>query len=684
MSEHKHSNRLINETSPYLLQHAHNPVDWYAWGDEALTRAKAEDKPILLSIGYSACHWCHVMEHESFENDSIARLMNENYINIKVDREERPDLDAIYMEAVQLMGGSGGWPLNVFLNSDREPFYGGTYFPPQDRQGLPGFERVLTTVADAYKNKKSQVQGTVDQVVGYLNRATESISDSVNISTNTLTNAYVSLKNAFDTRNGGFGMAPKFPQPMALEFLLRYWHRTADIQALAMVENSLSKMAEGGIYDQIGGGFHRYSVDAKWLVPHFEKMLYDNALLSGIYIHAYQATGNELYKRIACETLDWVVREMTDSNGGFYSTQDADSEGVEGKYYVWSSDEIIEVLGDDDGALFSKHFGVTGYGNFEGQNILNVVTSADSLALEFNIESAEVIDRIERSKRKLLEPRSQRIAPHRDEKILASWNGLMLASFAEGAMAFGRQDYLEIATNNARFLTKAMYKDGRLSHSFKDERSSAQGFLQDYAFLVDGLIRLYQASFDEHWLSMAIKLAGEMVARFWDESGKSFFDTDEGQYDLLVRPKNMYDNAVPSGASMAVYVLLYLSRFTDNSDYEAIAVAAIKQLLKDIAHYPLGFGYWLCDVDFYLSQRKEIVLAGKCDDVRTKGFVDIISKHYMPNMVQASVDPANTSLEIALLKDREMIGDMPTVYICENFTCKRPVTDSAELESMLA
>jgi uncharacterized protein YyaL (SSP411 family) len=683
LDKHKHTNRLIDESSPYLQQHAHNPVDWYPWCDEALERAMQEGKPILLSIGYSACHWCHVMAHESFENEKIARLMNEKFINIKVDREERPDLDAIYMEAVQLIGGSGGWPLTVFLTPDREPFYGGTYFPPEDKHSLPGFERVLNAAASAYKDRRDQVINAANQLVAHLNQTSGVIADSGQVSAHTLTNAYVSLKSLGDPQNGGFGLAPKFPQPMVLEYLLRHWYRTGDTEALSMVENALVKMAKGGIYDQIGGGFHRYSVDAKWLVPHFEKMLYDNALLSRIYTRAYQATGNDLFKRIACETLDYVIRQMRDSSGGFYSTQDADSEGVEGKYYIWTPDEIVNILGREDGELFYRYFGVTERGNFEGSNILSKVVDEEVLAAELGIDPVDLIARIEMSKKLLLTRRSTRISPHRDEKILCSWNGLMLTAFAEAAIVFDRQDYLEVAIDNAKFLTEVMYKDGRLSHSFKDGRGTEQSFLQDYAFICEALVRLYQATFNENWLSLTLSLADGMIALFWDEDRRSFYDTGEGQRDLLVRPRNVYDNALPSGSSAAAMVLLYLSRLTDNSRYERIALHAMNQMVQMIAQYPLGFGNWLCDIDFYLSQPKELVVTGRPEDIETKLIINTIARYYLPNAVQARVDPGNTSLNIPLLKDRMMIDNLPTVYICEGFTCKAPLTDRFELELRL-
>ncbi|MGB2884532.1 MAG: thioredoxin domain-containing protein, partial [Dehalococcoidia bacterium] len=500
-------NRLISETSPYLLQHAQNPVDWYPWGEEALNHAVKEDKPILLSIGYSACHWCHVMERESFENPEIARLMNENFISIKVDREERPDLDAIYMEAVQVITGSGGWPLTVFLTPQKRPFYGGTYFPPEERGGLPGFTRVLQTVAQAYKNRKGDVESAAEKVIAQLNRSNEAQRSVEPLTPDLLNSAHIALESAFDAHNGGFGPAPKFPQPMLLEFLLRHQLRTGNEGTLSMVERTLEKMARGGIYDQLGGGFHRYSTDARWLVPHFEKMLYDNALLSRLYLHAYQATGKPLYRHIVEGTLDYVLREMTDKEGGFYSSQDADSEGIEGKYYVWTVEEVIEALGDDVGRLVNRYFGVTEQGNFEGLNILNRVIETAALAPESGLTLETLEATIATAKARLLERRGQRVPPHRDEKILADWNGLMLSSMAEAASVLDREDYLEAAISNATFLTHALLDRGFLKHSYKDGQAKISGYLLDYALLCDGLLSLYEATFQDRWLRTSKDLA---------------------------------------------------------------------------------------------------------------------------------------------------------------------------------
>ena len=679
------SNRLITETSPYLLQHAENPVDWYPWGEEALGRALREDKPILLSIGYSACHWCHVMERECFENHEIARIMNENFINIKVDREERPDLDNIYMEAVQAMTGSGGWPLTLFLTPTGKPFYGGTYFPPQDRQGLPGFPRVLQTVAQAYKTRRGEVETAAQQVIAQLKRTLEVRRGLEPLTTSMLSTAYSALKATFDPQNGGFGSAPKFPQPMILEFLLRYHHRTADKDALAMVEHTLERMAKGGIYDQIGGGFHRYSVDSRWLVPHFEKMLYDNALLSRLYLHAYQATGKQLYRRIVEETLDYVLREMRGKEGGFYSTQDADSEGVEGKYYIWTPDQITEALGEDEGKLVGRYFGITEQGNFEGKSVLSRVIGTEALATELGLAAEELEARIAAAKARLLPRRAHRVAPHRDEKILANWNGLILASLAEAAAVLDREDYLEAAISNAAFLTQALRDGELLKHSYKDGQTKGAGYLQDYALLGEGLLSLYEATFQERWLHAAIDLADAILGRFCDEAHEGFYDTGHDQEALVVRPRNIYDNALPSGSAAAAFVLLRLARLTGNSEYEKPAAAAIRSMREFMIRYPLGFGHWLCALDFYLSLPKEIAVVGRPGEPAMKSMMRVINERYLPDKVLAGRDPDQSppTIDIPLLEDRGMIGDRPTVYLCEGYVCQTPITDPDSLATLL-
>ena len=667
------SNRLAGETSPYLLQHADNPVDWYPWGEEALNRARTEDKPILLSIGYSACHWCHVMEHESFENDEIASLMNENFINIKVDREERPDLDSIYVEAVQAMIGRGGWPLTVFLTPEGKPFYGGTYFPPEDRDGMPGLPRVLRTVADAYHNRRVEVEQAVKQIVTVLSKKTDSGAPTEPLVVDILREAYLALKQGFDSRNGGFGTAPKFPQPMALGFLLRYFHRSQDKTALEMVGLTLEKMAKGGIYDQLGGGFHRYATDSYWLVPHFEKMLYDNAQLSQIYLHAYLVTGKQLYRSIAEQTLDYVLREMTSPQGGFYSTQDADSEGIEGKYYVWTPEEITEVVGEKHAQKVSGYFGVTAGGNFDGRNILYIVD-------DYQSGVAGIIDQ---AKESLLKRRGQRVKPGRDEKILASWNGLMLASLAEAACVLDRQDYLAAAAANGSFLLKSMTANGYLKHTYKDGKAKINGYLQDYALVIDGLLALYQATFSGEWLRQAIRLAEIMIEQFWDEN--MFYDTGERHDTLFVRPQSTFDGALPSGASAATLVLLKLARLTDNEHFEKVATQSLRSTQQLMHQHPLGFSNWLCALDFYLSQPKEIVIIGPRDNPATSELLHTLCTTWLPNKIVAVHDPNDPKpvSGLKLLENRQMVNHQPTVYVCDRYTCRTPVTDPALLHAQL-
>lgn len=683
MSGKTHTNHLIEETSPYLLQHAHNPVDWYPWSDEALQRARQEDKPILLSIGYSACHWCHVMERESFENEDIAHLMNKNFISIKVDREERPDLDTVYMEAVQALTGSGGWPLTVFLTPDCQPFYGGTYFPPGDHHGLPGFSRILQTVASAYHTRRDEVESAAEQLVKHMNQVLEVQPSSEPLAADMLDNAYRMIKSVYDPQNGGFGSAPKFPEPMILEFLLRYHHRSGDKEALSMVEHTLDKMAKGGIYDQVGGGFHRYSIDSQWLVPHFEKMLYDNALLSRLYLHAYQVTGKQTYRLVVEETLDYILREMRDSDGGFYASQDADSEGVEGKYYIWTPDEIIETLGEPNGRLANRYFGITEQGNFEGRNILSRIVDVKTLASAEGITEQDISARIAEAKKRLLEKRVQRVSPHRDEKMLASWNGLMLASFADAASVLGRHDYLEAAISSATFLTRELYKKGQLTHQYRKGQTDNNGYLQDYAFLSLGLLSLYHATFDERWLSTTLELAKVILDQFWDNTRGVFYDTAHSQEVPVIRPRNIYDNALPSGSAAAAFVLIRLARLTDNVDYEEKTITAIRHVKNLMGQYPSGFGYWLCTLDFYLSAPREIVVVGQPEDPAMKQLMSIITSRYLPGVVIAGSNPDESHMDMPLLQGKGMMENKPTVYLCENYACKAPITDPAALANLL-
>jgi hypothetical protein len=667
------SNRLAKEASLYLRQHAENPVDWYPWGEEALDKARGEDKPILLSIGYSACHWCHVMAHESFESDKIARLMNDNFVNIKVDREERPDIDAIYMEAVQSISGSGGWPLTVFLTSEGKPFFGGTYFPPEDRQGLPGFSRVLAAVIDAYKNRRDEIDQTSSQIMATLKRNPTG-DKQASLSVEFLDEAHENLKTDFDWINGGFGSVPKFPQPMTLEFLLRYYRRTRDAEALQMVTLTLEKMANGGIFDQLGGGFHRYSTDGHWTVPHFEKMLYDNAQLSRFYMQTYLVTKRPEFRRIAEETLDYVITDMASPQGGFYSTRDADSEGVEGKYYLWNFSEITQILGDKIGRQVSEYYGLTASGN----QTSNILHSSRMLM-------AELPEVIKISRATLLSYRQKRIQPARDEKIIASWNGLMLSSLAEAASVLGRSDYLGAAVAAGTFLMCSMITGPYIRHIWNNGRSSVDGFLPDYSLVIDGFIKLHEATFEGQWLRQAIDMAEVMVESFWNDSSGMFFDTTKEHQELIVRPRVLTDNSIPSGSSSAALVLFKLSRITGREDLEKIASKSIRTVIDLCRQHPLSFSHWLCALDFYLSTPKEIAVLGRHDDKSTEEMMRVLNNIWLPNKVLVACEPPDLTLAgLPILEGKHMIDDNPTIFICERFTCRSPATNPKELKAQLA
>ncbi len=680
MSEHRFTNALSQETSPYLLQHAHNPVNWYPWSEEALRRARTEDKPILLSIGYSACHWCHVMEHESFEDEAIARLMNEHFINIKVDREERPDLDAIYMAAVQMMTGGGGWPMTVFLTPDGVPFYGGTYFPPVDRHGMPGFPRVLLAIAGAYKEKKEVIRIEAASIVDELRRIVSIGTPPGTLGGNILETAIRRLMANFDPVHGGFGSAPKFPPAMVLTFLLRSYSHTGRLDLLETVELTLQKMACGGIYDHLGGGFHRYSVDNHWLVPHFEKMLYDNALLSRIYTDAYLQTKNEFYRLVAQETLDYVQREMTSPEGGFYSTQDADSEGHEGKFYVWTRQEVEACLGIPDADLFCRCYDVTEGGNFEGENILNLPRPADVVARLCNLPEAEFRQIIDRGRKLLFDEREKRIKPARDEKILTAWNGLMLRSFSEAAAAFDREDYKRIAMSNAEFILGGLRRDGRLFRTYRDGTAKLNGYLEDYSCMADGLISLYEATFDPRWIDESVRLAELMVELFWDPSENNFFFTSADHEKLIQRPKDLYDNATPSGNSVAAYALLRLASLTGESKWQEYARSALEAMAVPMAEQPSGFGNFLCALDLLLAPPTEIALVGNPESEDARELLRLVRGRYRPNTVVA----CGIDKRVGLLEDKKKVDGRATAYVCRNNTCYAPVTDAGELERLLS
>ncbi len=680
-------NRLADETSPYLLQHKDNPVDWYPWGEEALQKAREEDRPILLSVGYSACHWCHVMERESFEDAATASIMNEHFVNIKVDREERPDIDSIYMSAVQALTRSGGWPMTVFMTPDGAPFYGGTYFPPVPSRGLPSFQQLLLKLADVYENQRDEVLQSADQVRDYLEASTSAVMPKAEVAgTDLLDGAAATILSEVDNRFGGFGGAPKFPQPMNLEVLLRHHRRTGDRAALNAVELTLRRMADGGIYDHLGGGFARYAVDAYWLVPHFEKMLYDNALLARLYLETYQATGDPFYRRVAEETIDYVLRDMTGTEGGFYSAEDADSEGEEGKFYVWTPQEIQEALDSEDARLALRFWDVTDRGNFEGKNILNVPRPPEVVAEEFGLTPEELWTRIVHIRTILRSVRERRVRPGRDEKVLAAWNGLMLRALALAARVTGRDDYREAARRNAAFLLDRMKTDGRLNRSYKDGRARFNGYLEDYAMVADGLVALYEATFEMRWLTEADDLCDAVSELFWDEEKRAFYDTSADHEELVTRPRDVYDNATPSGNSVAVEVLLRLSLLLDRGDYRQRAEDVLEEMGGGMEKIPGAFGRLLAALDFAVSGTREIAIVGESESSETKALLDTVYARYLPNKVVAgrSESDAESPGLIPLLAERPTRDGRATAYVCEGYACQAPTTDPEELARQLA
>ena len=682
--EPKHTNRLSRETSPYLLQHAHNPVDWYPWGDEAFVKAKTENKPILLSIGYSACHWCHVMERESFENEKIAAVMNELFVNIKVDREERPDLDEIYMNAVQMLTGRGGWPMTIFLTPERKPFYGGTYFPPEDRQGMPGFQRILLGVSQAYRERPEDVEKSVAQILAALQRMSESQETSKTLSLSIITEGAENVARAYDSDNGGLGQAPKFPNAGVYELFLRHYTHSKNERFLEMVVYTLTKMAQGGIYDHLGGGFHRYSVDAKWLVPHFEKMLYDNAQLVRIYAQAYAVTRDPLFKSVVEETVSYLLREMFQPGGGFYSTQDADSEGEEGKFFVWTNDEINRLIGEADGEIFCRMYDVGEPGNFEGKSILHPILSLDQASKFFRRETPEIVALVAQAKQKLVAEREKRIKPFRDEKIITAWNGLMLSGLAEAIKLSNNPAVIGAAKQTVKFIFDNMFRDGFLLHAYKDGQAKLLGYLDDYAFLGVGLLDLHEALLDRAYLDRAMNLAEIMLREFWDERDGAFFFTGQSHERLISRAKPIFDASIPSGNAMATQLLLRLYHLTGNQDYRTKAEKLLRSYYDAMESQPFGFAHLLCAMDSFLEGMKEIVIVGNSDDPTVQEMKAAINSLYLPNKVFQLATPDMTLSEISpLLQGKTLVDGKPTAYVCQNFTCSAPVTNVSELKALL-
>jgi uncharacterized protein YyaL (SSP411 family) len=689
------TNHLAHETSPYLRQHQHNPVDWYPWGPEALERARRLDRPIFLSVGYSACHWCHVMEHESFENEEIARVLNDHFVSIKVDREERPDLDQIYMAAVQALNqGQGGWPMSVFLTPDLRPFTGGTYFPPDDRYGRPGFKRILLWLADAWRTRRDEINRAASDITDVLQGMGRLGPGEGELGPEVLRRAVQGLARAFDPQYGGFGSAPKFPHPMDLRVLLRAWKRFDDANALHMARVTLDRMAMGGIYDHLGGGFARYSTDARWLVPHFEKMLYDNALLAPGYTEAFQATGEPAYRAVAEETLGWVLREMTSPEGPFYSTLDADSEGVEGKFYVWTAQEIEAVLGKEDAEVFDAVYGVMPEGNWDDphhpgggpKNILHRAKTFTQSARLLNVSESELCARMERCRRQLFEVRSRRVWPGRDDKALTSWNGLMIGALAQAAAALDAPRYAEAAARAADFiLTRMRAPDGRLLRTWSaGAPPKLNAYLEDYAFLIDGLVTLYEATFEPRWVTAALALADVMVNQFWDDAEGGFFYTGRDHEELIARGKDPHDNAIPSCNAMAVTGLLRLVKLTGRRDLQEKAEATLRLYRGLLAEHPLAAGQMLLALDFHLGPVEEVAVVGDRKAEDTRRVLRALRAGFRPNRVVALKAPGAAVPEdvLPLLAGKEAQGAV-TTYVCRDFACQAPLVGAEAAEKAL-
>jgi uncharacterized protein YyaL (SSP411 family) len=685
--EHRPTNRLVHETSPYLLQHAHNPVDWYAWGEEALAKAKAEDKPILLSIGYSACHWCHVMEHESFETEHIAAIMNRHFVNIKVDREERPDLDQIYQHVVQMFGVGGGWPLTMFLTPDKEPFYGGTYFPPDDRFGRPGFPKVLEAAARYYGEHKAEIRQTTQQVLHGLEGLSTFRESTLPLNKAVIENAARKLNNGFDETHGGFGTQPKFPNPMNLAVFLRHWKATGNEPYLRMALLALQKMAQGGIYDQLGGGFHRYSVDAHWLVPHFEKMLYDNAQLIRLYADAYRITNDPFYLQVVKETVGYVQREMLRPEGGFYATQDADSEGEEGKFFVWTPEEIAAVIGPDLGEVFCRAYGVDTRGNFEhGKSILHRAVTPEWVAHEFG-EKAPTVERLlDESRHKLLAARERRVKPLRDEKVIVAWNGLMISAFLDAGNLLGDDRVKRDAVRSIAFILAHLARDARLLHSFKDGQAKLAGYLDDHACFVACLLDAFESTGEHRYLTLAEEFNRATLANFWDEKHGGFFLTGPDHEALIHRPKDPFDHAVPGGNSVATLNLLRLYYYTGDDDLMQKAEKTLRLFRDRMEDEPFSFGQMLCTLDFYLETPKEIAIIGRSDQADTQSLLRLIHASYVPNKIVLVIDPAaggGDAFAHLPVGDMTQLEGKATAYVCHNFACSIPTTTPEALAELL-
>jgi len=687
-----HTNNLINEKSPYLLQHAHNPVNWFPWGEEAFEKARKENKPIFLSIGYSTCHWCHVMEHESFEDQEVADLMNQHFVSIKVDREERPDIDNIYMSVCQMMTGSGGWPLTVVLRPDKKPFFAGTYFPKHSRQGRIGMLDLVTQLADAWKNKKTEIDKSAEEITQYLNVQSDQNIDG-NLSDDILDKAYNTFNKQFDKQYGGFGNSRKFPSPHNLLFLLHYWETSGNETALTMVTKTLTEMRKGGIFDHVGFGFHRYSTESNWFLPHFEKMLYDQAMLLLAYTEAYQATGVELFKQTAEEIIEYTTRDMTSQEGGFYSAEDADSEGEEGKFYVWNKKEVIRILGKEDGEWFSKIYNLTDKGTYHeeasgkatGQNIPFLTQTFD----ELKIPIEEVHNKIQVLRTKLFDVREKRIHPYKDDKILTDWNGLMIAALSKAGRILDESKYINTAEKSVQFIfSKLIDADGNLLHRFREGEAGIKAQIDDYSFLIWGLLELYESTFKLSYLEKAIDLTNVLITDFWDTKNNSgFYFTGKGGEELIARPKEFYDGAIPSGNSVMYSNLLRLGKLTAQTKYDDFADNLGLAFKKTIEQNPTSSSQFLDGLTFSFSQSYEVIIVGDREDEKTKEMIEAVNSNYIPNKVLILIDTQTDRTQLTKLatytESYISIDGKPTAYVCKNHICNLPTTDVNKMMEML-
>jgi uncharacterized protein len=687
-------NRLINEKSPYLLQHAHNPVNWFPWSDEAFEKANFEDKPIFLSIGYSTCHWCHVMEKESFESEEVAKLMNDTFVSIKVDREERPDIDGIYMAVCQMVTGSGGWPLTIVMTPDKKPFFTGTYFPKNNHFNRIGMMELIPKLKSIWLNQKDEVLNSADEIAASLSKQNFNLNFT-EIDETILDKTYNELNERYDETNGGFGNAPKFPSPHNLLILLRYWKRKAEPKAIEIVEKTLTEMRHGGIYDHIGFGFARYSTDQKWLVPHFEKMLYDQAMLAMAYTETYLATKKIFYKQTAEEILEYVLRDMTHPDGGFYSAEDADSEGEEGKYYLWKADELRDLLDKDESDFALKIFNVGDAGNWideskgmmPGTNILHLKKSNKDLVEEFNLSENDVSDKLKRIRKKLFDYREKRVHPHKDDKVLSDWNGLMISAFAKASQAFNNKQYSDAAIKCYLFIEKHLTKkDGKLIHRFRDGESALPAHLDDYAFMINALIDLYETTFEIKYLKRAVELTEILLQDYWDENNGGFYFTSSKSEKIITRQKDVYDGAIPSGNSIALLNLLRLSRFSADVRYEQKALGLIKCFSGYISRSPWAFSMFMCGLDFLFSSSTEIIIVSEKMNDQTNNALELIRNMYIPNKVILLKSDNHNDFDklVPFVKEMKMKNNKTTFFVCHNYKCDQPVNTISELEILLS